>query len=133
MTSDVEQTVDAYINIRNERDRLTQEYEKQDAALKHLLTQIEQQLLGTCNELRVDSLKTQAGTVIKKLNERFWAGDWHSFHEFVLENKVPELLEKRVAQGNMREFLAAHPEIVLPPGVNVAREYVITIRKPNGK
>jgi len=39
-----------------------------------------------------------------------------------------ELLEKRIHQTNMREFLEENPE-VHPPGLNVDQEYEITIRR----
>jgi hypothetical protein len=48
--------------------------------------------------------------------------------KFVVENNVPELLEKRLHQGNMKQFLEAHPDL-LPPGLNVDSEYTITVRR----
>ena len=39
-----------------------------------------------------------------------------------------ELLEKRIHQSNMKEFMEQHPELH-PPGLNVDSEYEITIRR----
>jgi hypothetical protein len=44
------------------------------------------------------------------------------------EHGAMELLEKRICQTNMREFLEENPE-VHPPGLNVDQEYAFTIRR----
>ena len=49
-------------------------------------------------------------------------------HEFILEHEAPDLLEKRVNQGNMKQFLEENPDVV-PMGLNVDSEYVVTVRK----
>ena len=49
-------------------------------------------------------------------------------HKFILEHKVPELLEKRVAQGNMKAFLEENPDL-LPAGLNIDSEYTVTVRR----
>jgi hypothetical protein len=48
--------------------------------------------------------------------------------KFIVEHKVPELLEKRIQQTNMKQFLEEHPEL-LPPGLNVDSEYTVTVRR----
>ena len=47
--------------------------------------------------------------------------------EFILEHEVPEFLDKRLNQKNVREFLE-NPDL-LPKGLNVDAEYALTIRK----
>ena len=48
--------------------------------------------------------------------------------EVIKKYEVPELLEKRIQQTNIKEFLAEHPE-AHPAELNVDREYVIAIRR----
>lgn len=121
--------VEAYIAIRNERQRLTQEYEAQDNVLKEDLKKVEAALLAVCNSINADSIKTKHGTAMRKLNERFFCEDWDSFRQFVLENEALELFEKRIHQGNFKQFMTEHKGDGLPPGVNVMREFGITVRK----
>lgn len=130
MEQDLEQLVAAYLSIRGERERIKLEYEAQDAALKSELSVLEVAMLEVCNQTKADSIKTQQGTVIRKLNERFYCNDWENFRDFVLENKAVELLERRIHQGNFKEFMAEHEQDGLPPGVNVMREYGVVVRKP---
>lgn len=126
---DTEKTVEAYLAIRNERDRLRHEYEAQDALLQEDMKKVEAVLLDLCNTINADSVKTSLGTVMRKLNERYICNDWDNFKQFVLENEALELFEKRIHQGNFKQFMGEHEGDGLPPGVSVMREYGITVRK----
>lgn len=130
MGQDLDQLVHAYISIRNERDRLKEQYEAEDSKLKKDLSVLETAMLEVCNTTKADSIKTQNGTVIRKLTERFYCNDWDNFKNFVLEHGAVELLERRIHQGNFKEFMAENEADGLPPGVNVMREYGIVVRKP---
>jgi len=103
MNHSVEDLVSAFIGIRNERDRIRSEYEEHDQQLKDLQEQLKQKLLVACNDIKADSIKTAAGTVIKKLNERFYCTDWDNFRKFVYENNALELFEP----GFIREILSS--------------------------
>jgi hypothetical protein len=122
--------VEAFITLRNERDRMRNEWEAKDAEIKEEMTTLEQALLSICNEANATSIKTDKGTVIRKLNERFFCSDWDNFRDYVLEHQALELLERRIHQGNFKEFIAEREAEGLPPGVNVMREYGVTVRKP---
>lgn len=126
----LEELVRDYIQIRTQREVLLAKYEEQDQELKEALKNIEVEMLDICNTTNADSIKTQHGTVIRKLNERFYCNDWDNFRKFVLENEAVELLERRIHQGNFKEFMSEHGSDGLPPGVNAMREFGITVRKP---
>jgi len=133
MSANVEELVSAYLAIRAERDRILREYEMADSALKSDMAEIEAMMLAVCNDVNADSIKTQHGTVMRKLNERFFCNDWDGFRKFVLEHQVVELLEKRIHQGNFKQFLSEHEGDGLPPGVNIMREYGISVRKSSNQ
>jgi hypothetical protein len=117
------------LTIRNARQKLLEEFEAADAVLKQDMTELENVFLALCNEVNADSIKTVHGTVIRQLKERFICGDWENFRQFVLENQAVELLERRIHQGNFRQFLTEHAIDGLPPGVSVMREYGVSVRK----
>ena len=129
MSVNTEQMVNAYLAIRGEREKILREYEAQDARLKEDLAKIEAALLTVCNDINADSIKTTNGTVIRKLSERFYCNDWDNFRKYVLENEAVELLERRIHQGNFKEHMTQIEGQGLPPGVNVMREYGVTVRK----
>jgi predicted nuclease with TOPRIM domain len=120
--------VKAYVRIRDKRKELATEYEKEDNELKESLEMIESELLNICKETGADSLRTEFGTVSRKLAKRYWTNDWHSFHEFLKEQGTLELLEKRISQTNMSTFLEENPDL-LPPGLQVDSKYTVTVRR----
>ena len=131
--NDMEELVKTYLTIRNERDRIESEFKLQDEALKAEMTVLEQEMLAGCNEIKADSIRTPHGTTIKNLKERFTCSDRDNFNKFVLETGAVELFEARLHQGNFKEFMSERHADGLPPGVNVMREFAITVRKPSVK
>ena len=125
----VEELVEVYLTIRTERDRLEKAHEAAMVSLKSDMAQIEAALLEFCNKVKVNSLNTKFGTVIRKLNERYICNDWDGFKAFVLEHQAVDLFEKRIHQSNFKQFLSEHNGDGLPPGVNVMREFAVSIRK----
>ena len=126
----LEELVKDYLEIRGRREAILADYESRDNELKEALKNIEAEMLVVCNATNADSIKTSHGTVIRKLNERFYCNDWDNFRKFVLDNQAVELLERRIHQGNFKEFMTERESDGLPPGVNVMREFGIVVRKP---
>jgi hypothetical protein len=124
-----DELVEAYLGIRTERERLLRDYELADAKLKEDMSKLEAVMLEMCNAVNADSIKTKHGTVMRKLNERFFCQDWDNFYKFVLDNEAVQLLERRIHQSNFKEFLRENVNDGLPPGVNVMREYGVSVRK----
>ena len=124
-----DELVEAYLAIRSQREKLARDYEATDNALKEDMAKLESVMLEMCNAVNADSIKTKHGTVMRKLNERFFCQDWDNFYKFVLDNEAPHLLERRIHQSNFREFLNGHVDDGLPPGINVMREFGVTVRK----
>jgi hypothetical protein len=124
-----EELVTVYIALRDERARLKSEYEDADKKLVEDMGQLEQALLEVCKAINADSIKTAVGTVIRKVNERFYCNDWENFKDYVLEQGIIDLLERRIHQGNFKQHLKDTKADGLPPGVNVMREFGITVRK----
>ena len=125
-----EELVKIYLTIRNERERIEAEWEVKDKELKQELLVIEQSMLAMCNDTNATSIKTAQGTIIKSLKERFNLSDRDSFNKYVREHDAVELFEGRIHQGNFKQFIADKQGAGLPPGVNVMREFGITVRKP---
>jgi len=124
-----DELVEAYLQIRTERERLLREYEVADSKLKEDMSKLEAVMLEMCNAVNADSIKTKHGTVMRKLNERFFCQDWDNFYKFVLDAEAVQLLERRIHQSNFKQFLAETAMDGLPPGVNVMREYGVSVRK----
>lgn len=120
--------VKVYLKIRDRKAELKREFEEAEAALNQQLDVISAQLLELCKTTGADSLRTEHGTVIKGKQTRYWTGDWSAMHKFILEQNAPELLERRIAQGAMADWLENNPD-KLPPGLNTDSKFVITVRR----
>jgi len=118
-----------YRKIKTQIDTLTQEYDTQVEALKAQQDQIKFAMKDTMKTLGVSTVRTEFGTVSLVTKTRYSTQDWDSFKKFILEHEVVDLLEKRIAQTNMANFLEENPG-VLPPGLNAMTEYDISVRKP---
>lgn len=126
---DVEEVVKAYLNIRSERERVLREYEDKDAALKADMQELDAILLAVCNQTNVSSLNTKAGTVIKQLKQRFICEDWDNFRKFELENPEYDFRERRIHQGNFKQYMEQNDQSGLPPGVSTLREFTVVVRR----
>jgi uncharacterized protein YeaO (DUF488 family) len=108
---------------------LTQAYENEVEQIKAQQEQVKVALKDMMLALGTSSVRTDQGTVVLSTKTRYNTQDWDSFKTFVREHDALDLLEKRIAQGNMATFLEENPGL-LPPGLNSNTEYAISVRKP---
>jgi hypothetical protein len=123
-------------------EKLVAIHRKMDAKMSELQTQIDEieeqrkdvrkTILEMMKEQGIESARTEFGTVSKTIKERFWTSDWPALHQYILENGAVGLLQQRIHETNMREWIAAHPND-FPPSLNIDREYSLSIRKPSSK
>jgi hypothetical protein len=124
----VEQLISIYTKIYTQRETEERAWKAREAELTEELDLVKYELLEICKENGIDSLRSKDGTLIRSVKTRYWTNDWESFHRFMLENKAPELLEKRIHQSHMKQFLEENPEL-LPAGLNVDSEYTLMVRR----
>lgn len=117
-----------YIKIRDKRDELTRQFEEEHAKLEEQLDIIANEMLEICKENNADSIKTPVGTIMRRVETRFWTNDWDSFYDFVHDNDAYGLFEKRIHQTNMRQFLEENPDL-LPKGLMSDSKYKIIVRR----
>lgn len=131
-TLPADKLVAVYRKIRGVIDDKEAEHKAEITELKEQLDMISAKLLEICNDQNLDSLRTPQGTVTRRTVTRYWTNDWEAMYRFIKEQDAPYLLEQRIHNGNMREFLDDNPE-VLPIGLNADTKYAITVRKPTNK
>jgi hypothetical protein len=125
----IDKLVKIYRKIKLEIDTMTQEYDTKLEVLKGQQDEIKFALKDQMQALGVSSLKSPFGTVSMRPTKRYSTNDWSSFKDFILAHGAIELLEKRIAQTNMVQFLEENPG-VLPPGLNSVSDFNIVITKP---
>jgi len=124
----VDKLAGIYIKIRDARAKLKSDYEAKDTELQEQMDVIEEQLLEACKSIGADSIRTAAGTVIRSVKNRYWTNDWDSMYSFVREHDAFGLLERRIHQTNMKQFIEENPNL-LPMGLNTDSRYSIVVRR----
>jgi hypothetical protein len=122
----------AYIKVRDRRDIAEREWEAKDKALEETLDTISAKFLEQFKELGVESMRTTAGTVTRTVKNRFWTTNWDAFYALIKEHDAFELLEKRVAQTAIKEFLEQHPGEAIP-GLQSDSKYAVSVRRAKEK
>ena len=117
-----------YISMRD----AIRELEEKIKEIEQQKELVSERLLAICNEEDANSISTPEGTISRRLQQNYWTNDWDRFYAFVDQHAAFHLLEKRIHNGNMKEFLAENPEEV-PPGLQANQKYIITVRKPSSK
>ena len=119
---------EVYIKIRDKRAELKEQYEAQDEGLKAQQELLAEKMLDICRDNNADSIKTPAGTIIRKVDTRYWTTDWDSMYRFIEEHDAFPLLEKRLHQTNLKQFLEENPEL-LPAGLQADSKYTVVVRR----
>jgi hypothetical protein len=125
---DVNKLTSIYIKMRDRRSILKQEWEVQDKEIQTQMDVIEQELLELCKDLNTNTLGTDHGTVIRSVKSRYWTNDWDSMYQFIKEHDAFGLLEKRIQQTHMKEFIQENPD-VYPQGMNVENQFTVVVRR----
>jgi len=122
----------AYRKIRDAINEKEEAHKEAITGLKAQQDLLSAALLDLCNEQNLDSIRTPAGTVTRTVSTRYWTNDWESTYEFIKEHDALYLLEQRIHNGNMRQFLDDNPD-ELPVGLQADTKYVVRVRKPTAK
>ena len=125
---DLDQLTAVYLKIRDKRAENKREFENVDKDLEAQQQMLAEQMLDSCKEIGADSIRTPHGTIIRSVKSKYWTGDWDSMYSFIKEHDAFGLLEKRLHQTNMKDFLHENPD-VMPMGLNVENEYTIVVRR----
>lgn len=130
-TPTLAQLTKVYIKMRDAKERIEEECSRQVADIEAQMQVIEAQMLETCKQFNADSIRTPHGTIVRSVKSRYWTNDWDSMHRFIAEHHAFGLLEKRIHQTHMKEFLSENPDL-LPMGLNVESAYTVVVRRSKG-
>jgi hypothetical protein len=101
---------------------------KQDNELEAQQEMIQQELLNICKETGSDGLRTQYGTVSRRIAKKYWTSDWESLYKFIKENDAFHFLHQRISNLNVDKFLEENPDLH-PPGLQADASYTVVVRR----
>ena len=128
-TASAEELVKTYSKIRDAREIISREFDEKDQILKEQLEVVKRGILDLMKSIGADSIKTAQGTILRTVKTRYWTTDWDSYNKFVIENNMPELYEKRIHQGNIKQLIEEDPNNI-PKGLNSDSQYTVSVRRP---
>jgi len=117
--------------MRDAKERIEAECSKKVAEIEAQMELVEAEMLETCKQFNADSIRTPYGTIVRSIKSRYWTNDWDSMYRFIKEQDAFGLLEKRLHQTHMKEFLSENPDL-LPIGLNVESAYTVVVRRSKG-
>ena len=128
METSADRLVAVYLKIRN----AIKDKDEEIKSLKEQQDKVSDELLKLFESQEADGLKTPSGTVSRRVISSYWTSDWEQMYAFIKEQDAPHLLEKRIHNGNMKEFLVDNPDVT-PAGLQAKNRYAISVRKPTKK
>ena len=124
----VDKIVATYVKIRDKKEEIYREYKSKTAELEEQMATLKYKLLELSKQTGATSFSTPDYVAYRTVKNRYWTNDWESFYGFMQDNNIMEVLEKRIHQTNMKEFIDQNPDIH-PPGLNIDSEYEFTIKR----
>jgi hypothetical protein len=128
----IDELVGIYLKIRTAIEAKEEQHKAELQELKDQFDVVGNKLLEICNEQNMDSIRTPVGTISRRVSSRYWTSDWDSMYQFIQNNDAPFLLEQRIHNSNMRQFLEDNPD-KFPAGLQNERKYTVQVRKPTAK
>jgi hypothetical protein len=126
----LDRIVKTFLKIRDYRSEKKRAFEAEDDALKEEQELLQSQLLKYMNEAGLKNFGTEFGTVFRSVNIQPTASDWDTFYTWVAETDGFDFLEKRIKKTSVAAYMEQNMGAA-PPGVNVLRNYEVTVRRKN--
>ena len=123
-----EELAKIYIKIRDAKEATVERHKHELGEFNDQLEAISNEMLEMCKALDISSMRTNEGTIIRKLTTNYNTNDWGSMHQFIKEHDAFGLLQQRLHQANLKQFLEEHPDL-LPPGLWSDSKYTIVVKR----
>ena len=123
-----DELVARYIALRDQKVLIKEIADADTKVVSDKMDIIEAEILAQCEALGADSIRTASGTAIRSIKSRYWTTNWDAMYNLIREHNVFDLLERRVHQTNIKQFLEENPSIY-PAGLEVIRQFAITVRR----
>ena len=127
-TPTVDQLCNVYVKIREKKREMVKKYEEEIALYDGKLDALAGAMKDMLVAAGAPSMKTDHGTVYSQVKTRYYPMDWSVFKTWIVQNDAVDLLEKRVAQTNVKQWLEENPTNP-PPGLQAESELTVTVRK----
>lgn len=127
--SQLELAVVEYIALRDQKSEVEAKHKAELAELNEQLERLDGFLLGSLQDLGVDSFKTGAGTVFTTQRMQAQIPDKGALTAYLRSNPDDiELLQTRISTTVLKDWMERH-EGATPPGVAARIERTVSVRR----
>lgn len=123
----MDQVIAAYLHLRQQKEEMARRHKEEMAPLTESMNKL---LAWTHQQLQSQGQKNarvDSGTAFLQTDVSATVVDWDQLWQFVIDNNMKAMLERRVSKGVVQEYIESTGEI--PPGVKVTSEISCHIRK----
>jgi hypothetical protein len=124
----ISRLVSDYITLRNHIEKLRKEYQETIKPCEDLKDKLTARILAFLDGTDQEMARTTEGTVTKGVKHTASLDDPNMFMDFVMEQEMPELLDRKANAKACLEYAEEHGS--LPPGVKINSIRTISVRSP---
>lgn len=128
MANRVDTDVRGYIKLRNLKSDLVKEHKEKLKVITDHLDTLEASFLSVLDAQGVKSMRTEHGTVFKKMQYRVSVKDRDAFFAFVFEHNLEHMLATSAAKDKVLEYMEEEDGKV-PPGLAITSAVAVAVRK----
>lgn len=123
----INKRVEQYVALRDRIKQLDDEHKEKMKPFRETLEKLNGVLLGHLNEIEVNSVNTDAGTVYRTEKKSASLADPAAFMRFVIDNEAWDLLDRKANVTAVADFI--EEQSTTPPGVNFSTRFEVGVRR----
>lgn len=127
--SDISKTIRALAELKLRKAEASKAHDEVERTYNKAIAKMEDEIRANLNQQGVKQLRTEAGLVTLINDRKYSVKDWEETYKYITENGRPDLLQKRLSAGVLKEILE-DSEGQLPPGVGFFDVVKVQFTKP---
>lgn len=131
MADDMEKKIGQYVAVRDALRAFDDGHKNKRKDFTVILDKLGAQIAAFINNNKLENIKSPAGTAYITHRSSASIADATAFMNFVIDNKLWDLLDKRANAKAVEAYATEHK--VMPPGLNFSKLEDIGVRRPNEK
>jgi hypothetical protein len=126
----MEEAARLYRKVESSLEEKAAAYEAATQKEKQALKSLEVIMRAMLNQAGVSAMDVPGVAEVTIVPKRTYSSsDWDRTYDWLVANNCPEVLIKRIHEGNMQHWIDNHPNDELPPGINVFTEHTLKVLK----
>ncbi len=123
----MDQVIAAYLQLRQLKDETARRHKEEMAPINDKMNKLQSWVHSQLNSQGQKNARVDAGTAFLQTDTSVTAQDWDTVLQFIKDNGLFEMLERRLSKGVVTEYIESTGSI--PPGVKITSEVSCHIRK----